>query len=357
MTTESARERSFVERHGPKLVLSLFLGGGLGWLLAKGGLPVLPDAAAIRRVPPWIVILYISSFSVVHVVRAIRWRHLLRPLGTPKLLPMMGISWVGFCAILLSPLRTGEFVRPYLLSKRTHVRLWEAAGTIGAERVLDGLTLSLVLAGGLAWQTPVSPLPDHVGDLPVPASLVRPAAISAVALFLMAFVVMLLVLVWRERARNLVGGALGRISMPLADRVTRVFDRLAAGLLFLPHFRSSALFLAETMLYWAVNAGGLWLLAWGCGLTTVGFADAIVVMGCIGLGILVPSGPGYFGAFQLSAYMALALVVPEGDLASRGAVFVFLVYTTQVGLHLFAAIPGLIWSRKSEAEKAEAVSP
>jgi hypothetical protein len=63
---------------------------------------------------------------------------------------------------------------------------------------------------------------------------------------------------------------------------------------------------------------------------------------CIGIGILVPAGPGFFGAFQLSTYMALAMFFPEEALRGPGAAFVFLLYACQVGFHLVAAAIGLV---------------
>jgi hypothetical protein len=99
--------------------------------------------------------------------------------------------------------------------------------------------------------------------------------------------------------------------------------------------------LLESAAYWIINATGVWLLAWGSGLEGTTLAEACVTMACIGIGILVPSGPGYFGAFQLAAYAALAMYVPEASLRASGAAFVFLLYATQVGFHVVAMLAGL----------------
>jgi hypothetical protein len=65
----------------------------------------------------------------------------------------------------------------------------------------------------------------------------------------------------------------------------------------------------------------------------------------VGVGILVPAGPGYFGAFQLSTYMALAMYFPEAALVGPGAAFVFLLYATQVGFHILALAAALVMDR------------
>jgi len=70
----------------------------------------------------------------------------------------------------------------------------------------------------------------------------------------------------------------------------------------------------------------------------------------------VPSGPGYFGAFQLSTYMALAMFFPEDVLRGPGAAFVFLLYVTQIGFHLLTALLGLFLDTETRLSEAEATA-
>src|SRR5581483_9352929 len=104
--------------HGTKLLLSVTLGGGLAWLLARGGLPLAPRRGAFSDLAWWTVPVYVASLVVVHFFRAIRWRHLLRPVGHVPLRSVLAVSWVSFAVILMAPLRSGEIVRPYLVTKR-----------------------------------------------------------------------------------------------------------------------------------------------------------------------------------------------------------------------------------------------
>ena len=98
-----------------------------------------------------------------------------------------------------------------------------------------------------------------------------------------------------------------------------------------------------------INIAGMWLLAIGTGLDGMTLSEAAVTQGCIGIGILVPAGPGFFGAFQLSTYMALAMFFPEDTLRGPGAAFVFLLYTTQLVLFLLAAAFGFFLDRQPKA--------
>lgn len=337
-------KRQWLER----LALSLVFAAGFAWIALRGGLPLVPPSEAFGAVQWWTVGLYVVSLGAVHWFRAARWRHLLRPIGDARLLDVVMVAWVGFGAILLSPLRSGEIVRPYLITRHSSVRLWEATGTVGAERVIDGLAVSTILFLGLRLAKPLDPLPDHIGDLPVPVAAVPAAATAALVLFVGAFVAMGFFFFARDFARRLTLRVVGVFSLRFAEALAGIVERVAEGMRFLPSPKYLGPFLLETAAYWILNATGVWLLAWGTGLEGTSLAKACVTMACVGIGILVPSGPGYFGAFQLSTYAALAMYVSETSLRASGASFVFLLYVTQVGFHVLAMFVALAVLRQSK---------
>src|SRR3954470_907115 len=100
---------------------------------------------ALRALPPSAIVIYLATLAVTHFFRAWRWEYLLRPLGVS--LPMrrlLPISSVGFMAILALPVRLGEFVRPYFLTRERSVRMSAALGTVAVERIIDGLLISIL---------------------------------------------------------------------------------------------------------------------------------------------------------------------------------------------------------------------
>jgi uncharacterized protein (TIRG00374 family) len=342
----------WLRRHVGKIIVSIGIGACLAWLLARGGLPFVPERSWFVDVRPGPIAAYMGLLIAAHVLRSVRWRHLLRPVGNVPLRSVVGVTWISLAAIVLAPFRTGEVVRPYLISKRGTVRVWEAASTIAAERVLDGLSLTFMLFVGLALAPPRAPLPARVGDLPVSIGAVRGAAYGALALFTSAFAMMALFYWRRQLARKIVHTLVGIVSPRLADRVASIVERLAEGLRFLPSGRTMAPFLAETAGYWAASVIGLWLLGMGAGLQGFSIAEACVTLGVASIGVLLPAAPGFFGAFQLSTYMALAMFYPEATIRSTGAAFVFLFYVTSIGWHLVAAGLGWLIDRPPHAATA-----
>ena len=65
--------------------------------------------------------------------------------------------------------------------------------------------------------------------------------------------------------------------------------------------------------------------------------NPLAVMGVLAVGILVPAGPGLFGAFQAATFGALAMYFPSEVVMGKGSVYVFLLYSVQFVWHIVAA--------------------
>lgn len=327
-----------MRRHAKAVLGSIVVAGGFAWLMHVGALPVVPSRGAFEGTRWWAVGVYVALFSVVLVVRSIRWYWLLAALERVPMRRVLTVSLIGLGAIVILPFRIGELVRPTLIRTRGKISLLAATGTVGAERIIDGLMLSAVLLLTLPLSGMQRPLPDKIGDLPVPAALVPGAAYSALAVFVVAFVAMGLFYWRRELARRLTHRVVGLISPRLAERLSDAVERVASGLGFLPNWRFSGPFIGLTLLYWSLNIAGVELLMWAVGLDQTTYVRACVVNGVLALGVLTPNAPGFFGAFQLSLYAGLALFFAPAAVIAQGSAFVFLLYVIQVSLVLLAAL-------------------
>ena len=269
-------------------------------------------------------------------LRTYRWVYLLRPIAPVDTLPVVCIGFVGYAAIFFAPLRMGELVRPYLLSSRQPIGFTQATGTVVAERVIDGLLVSVVLLLGLVFSHPISPLPHHIGGAPVPVQAIPSAAYTALAIFGGAFVAIALFYFARDLARRLVHAIVDVVSTKLATFITAQIERLADSLRFLASASHAGAYVRDTFLYWVASILAFWVALRASGVDASP-AEACLCVGVIGLGSLIPSGPGMFGTYQLASYAALAMFCPEDRVLSHGAVFVFLTYTVQLGFAFVSA--------------------
>jgi glycosyltransferase 2 family protein len=226
---------------------------------------------------------------------------------------------------------------------RAKVPLGTSAGVVGAERIIDGLVLSSILFAALLGADLVSPLPDRIGELPIPASIIPTVAWGGVIVFASLSLGMVVFYLCQEPLRRLIQASLGRFAPNLARRASLAMASVADGFRFLRDLSTLPAFVTLTLGYWAANTAGIWLLAWASGLPSPTLEQACVILGVIGLGLVVPNAPGFFGTFQISAYSGMVLFYPIDVVTDAGAAFVFLLYVIQMGVTLSAAGAALFW--------------
>ncbi len=332
-----------------QLGIGLLIAGFFVWIMRAGAMPLVPPERAFSSMRWWTAGVYLFGWSVVHVLRAARWQLLLAPVAKVSMRRVFGASFVGFLAILLLPLRAGEVVRPVMIREPGRLSAWAAAGTLGAERIADGLVLSVMLFLALSFSTPLDPLPERLGDLPISVAIIPRAAYAALVVFTLAFLVMLAFHRWRPAARRLVMTVVGAVSPRLASWVNARVEKVADGLRFLSLWRQSLPFVLMTIAYWMINVACTWLLGWGVGFEGFTYGRACVLTGVLALGILMPNAPGFFGAYQFSLYAALAVFYPRELVLDQGSALVFAMYVLQTLITVVFAAWGMFLAKRPPA--------
>ena len=353
----------FLKRHRGKLAASLIITLGIWLMLHKGGLKIVPEGGDFDHVRWWTLPVYFASLLGFAWFRSTRWRFLLRGVAEVPTKRLFWVSSIGFAAILLMPFRLGEFVRPYLIrtppeqrgrpASRPEVKaisLTAATSTIVAERVIDALYLSIVLALALIFVPTVQPLPDQVVGIPVSVEHVRMSGFAMLPVFCAAFAtiaVFYFARAWAHRTTLLV---VGKVSRPLAEKLATMAEKFADGLHVFGRGREAMGFFVETTLYWLINAAGMWFLAWGCGVVHADgsaptFGEACALMGMLGCAILIPGPPGLLGVFQAGIYAGMTMYYPTNVVVGAGAAYVFLMYASQVVFQLLFGGLGLVMQR------------
>jgi hypothetical protein len=213
----------------------------------KGGLKFLPEGSDFAHVRWWTVAAYMGTLTLMTWFRSVRWRFLLRSIADVPRRKLLAISCVGFAAILLLPFRIGEFVRPYMVRTPAEKRvagvrpitLAAATSSIVAERVIDGLYLSIVLALALFFVPTVHPLPDRVVGIPVTVAQVRLSGYAMLGLFTTALVTISVFYFARSWAHRATLAVFGKVSMRLATKLASMAENLADGLHVLGRFRDA----------------------------------------------------------------------------------------------------------------------
>ncbi len=242
-------------------------------------------------------------------VRARRWRYLFPPRpAPPALLPAV---MIGYMVNNLLPLRAGEVVRVWVVARRWGHGFWTAMATLIVERVLDSLAIVLILAGLVLL-------------VPVPA-VFRWSAAALLALDTAAVGALVFLALAPARGRRLAGRLVG--PWPgLAVRVEQAFDTFVRGLEGIRAPGHLGPLAAWTVVVWLLPALAAWMVIRAANLSLPLLAG-LAVLAFVGLGVSLPSAPGYVGVFHYAAVLALEMFgVPR----ATGLGFAILFHATQV---------------------------
>jgi glycosyltransferase 2 family protein len=230
-------------------------------------------------------------------VRAFRWRWLFPPGPPPP--GTVPATMIGYMANNILPLRAGELVRIYTLARRLRASTGLSApqafalvtATLVIERVLDSLAIVLIL--GLL-----------VLAIPVPAGMQWGAGVLF-AVDVIGVATLITVARSPERGRRLVLRLTRR--WPAAQRhALTVFE---TGLRALEGIRApahAARIAVQTVVIWFMSAAAAWAMVRAVHLD-LPFVAGWVIIAFVGLGISVPSAPGYVGVWHWAAALALGV--------------------------------------------------
>jgi glycosyltransferase 2 family protein len=287
-------------RNTIRLAIGIAVSVACLWYATRG-----TDWQAVGRVLgsasiPWVAASAASSVLAI-LLRAQRWRLLLKPVAAVPLAPAFSATAIGFAATAVLPLRLGEVIRPAVLARRVGFGLSPGVSSVVLERLFDMLFVLLCFVVlSLIY--------------PLPADL-RRAALALGAIAVVGFAVLLVASRTRSRAERLLDAVLGWL--PAA--VGRVLRPLATGFLDALGALESAHIVGGVVGYsavlWAANALPFLfgLLALGIDAPLVSASLACIVI--VAAFVFMPQAPGFLGTWQAGCVLALDLFGVPKDMA------------------------------------------
>ncbi|HVF68864.1 MAG TPA: lysylphosphatidylglycerol synthase transmembrane domain-containing protein [Pyrinomonadaceae bacterium] len=344
-----------MRKHLKFVALCLVAGLALWWFAR--GMNWAEASEAMRRADWRLVTLGVALICLTCLIRAFRWKTLLRPLAPDaSLREIFAATCVGFGAIFLLG-RMGEIVRPAFLPLRDRaVRPSAAFVTIALERVCDTAAVILIFAANLLLLR----LPG------VDAATFARVRQAGLVLFACA-VVGLGALVWFGRHADAVTARLDawlvgrpRPLQKLGGIVSGLLRHLGRTLSVLSGGRGLLATAGWTALLWATItlANMLVLRAFGVG---VGPVETVFVLGWSLVGSVVPTPGGGAGTFHMATAAGLTryLGFPDSQVQPAVIVLHFVVFGSPIifGLYYFlrsgfsvARLRELIAEEEAEAE-------
>lgn len=259
---------------------------------------------ALRETNLWWAVPALALYFTGVWLRAVRWRVLMRPLGSMTVRELFPVVVVGYMANNVLPLRAGELVRSVVVRRKFGIRKTSALATIAVERIFDGFTM-------LAFMLLATIFVSFTSEL-------ENLAIIAFVLFTVLLVGLFTLTLGGSFVDRLLQLVLGPMPAALADRVERMAQSFLTGLGIFRNRRDLAMVAGLSVAAWLFEASMYWVLAVGFGgpvREAMGAAATLLTTGVANMATLIPSSPGYIGQFEYGVRLVLsgALGVPEGQ--------------------------------------------
>ncbi len=261
---------------------------------------------ALREANYWYLLPVLAFTFIGLFLRSLRWRLLLAPIQTTPTRVLFASLGIGYMANTFLPAHLGEFVRAWHACSRCGIAAGSVFATIVVERLIDIVSLLLLLGAALV----VFPFPGWV----------RQSGGVMLVLVVALGVLLLLMKMNRARTRVLSDRLLRFLPPAPGARARELLDQFLNGVMPL---KTRSHYLAVTvlsLLIWASYAMTFQLLFHAFDFVSryrLPAIAALVVMVITTISVVVPSSPGYVGSMHFLCQISLGLFsVPRGPALS-----------------------------------------
>ena len=286
------------------LVLSTVVAGFFLYLAFRN-VPFADLGSALERFDAWWLVPAVTISFLLMIMRAWRWQLELRPLEHIGLGRLWVVCSVAYMAINLLPVRLGEVVRPWLLSRRARVSISNVVGNLVVEKTMDSICIVFYILVGLLTATDLPPW------------VRRGAWFPATAATLLAGVVVLL---WRKGEPFVDRWVVHYLPERFGGGLKRVTRAIIDGMRVLPDGRLLLSVFVVSIALWFLPILSSYVIIRAFNFS-VPFNAALIVFIFIGFGTALPNAPGMIGTYQYACVLALGLFgVPQADALAYGLV-------------------------------------
>jgi uncharacterized protein (TIRG00374 family) len=266
---------------------------GLGIFLVWWSLHQIPDQKwgefkrSLETARYWLMIPVFLILSLSHIIRALRWRILMLPMGyTPSLINTFFAVMIGYLANLAVP-RLGEVLKCTILAKYEKVPAEKLVGTIVAERAFDVISLGIVFLLALISQFDV--VGEFGSQLFEQLFKNKTGNFSVMKLGIVLGILTTIIIaikVWFNYFAHL----------QIVIFAKRILNGIWEGLSSIKKLKQKKLFIFYSVAIWSLYIAGTWVgLLATTGTAQLGLPHAVSALAFASIGMIVT--PGGIGAY------------------------------------------------------------
>ncbi len=231
------------------------------------------------------------------ILRAVRWRFLLRSIKDFRIARLFPSVMIGFMANNVLPARLGELVRAYSLGAKTGESRSAIFASIVIERIFDSLALLTIF-----WMV--------IMFVPFPPAIKKFGLFTLAAnVFIIIFLIFL-----KQKGKNFIDKLLSYFSFlpeKPALKAKHILTNFADGLNIFNRFRVLGIVTFWSVNLWIITALSNYFIFMAFGIYPNIVASFILLL-FVAAGVMLPSAPGFVGVFQAAVIGAFGVMTQLG---------------------------------------------
>lgn len=270
---------------------------------------------------------------IQYLIRALRWEiflcHIQKTCFKNRLLSI----FTGFAANCVLPARLGEIVRANALGQIERISKSAVFGTLVIERLFDGLIMLIIIVIGL-MNTTFPPEFNHI---------IKRIRWSALVFFFGIVLLMMFISIIRRRPdifQRVTDKILFMFSEAVRKKISLTLDNFFLGLSPVKGYSPLVNAFLWSSILWGLSLCQIQLVGIATGIR-LPFVTSFIIMGFLSVGVMVPSAPGFIGAYHLAgqyAYMVLGISAEAGLSAATLLHALFFIPTVIIGVFAFTRL-------------------
>lgn len=254
------------------------------------------------------VLLAIIADNTNYISQGVRWKVLLLPVAPVKIIKSIQATYVAMFTSNVLPMRIGEIVRAYLISKWYLKPFSEIIPSMVLEHMFEGIWLAIGIVSATLF-------------VPSPAYLKRGAEVFGIGVILLA-VLFVYALVRKEesaliREREYAG-------LNVTQKLRLFVEHIAVGMRKIGLSRCFFVGFGITLFSLFMQVLALLLVGYAYGLHMPLWKAGVVLL-IIRVGVVIPNAPANLGAYQFFAALGLQLLGVDRHSANGFALILFIV--------------------------------
>lgn len=274
----------------------------------------------IAQVNWWVILAAVAVVHLADALRAVRWAIFLKPVRSVSPFQLVAAQFIGFSGLALLG-RPGEFIRPYIIAKRTRLTFASQVAVWTVERICDMSAVSLILACNLLFAETLRTFPQY--------DTIRAGGITLISL--VGFGALIAFVIWKYGPQIATRLEANHQPSHIRHRIAFRIRSFGEGLHTMHDVPSFLAVAALSLVIWMLIASAYWLVLHAYTdpeLTTLSLVHSILLMaGSVAGGVLqlpVVGGGSQLATINLLLYL-FNVNPDEPELATSCGILLWLV--------------------------------